>query len=218
MPIVTVEKGQDGETIEVDVCLASGCVEYYETKDRINYSYTEHLPGREEGPEESIQIVKEVRLNKRENYKDYVERLIENYVIHFDESNLPEDVKEVYDVYKFVLGQWTKNRNYVGVKIEGRTEKGMNIYFRIRCDEGAEKTRVMVDFKVEKGSESLMYYYDTMTVDSVGVLKKQIERVMALLKLFSEYVSQPIPEENKEGGGGQGQSQGQQEPQAQEKA
>jgi hypothetical protein len=214
MPIVTVEKGQDGETIEVNVCLASGCVEYYETKDRVNYSYNEHLLGREKGPEESVQIVKEIRLNKRENYKDYIERLIENYVIHFDESNLPEDVKEVYDIYKFALEQWKKNRSYVGVKVEGRTEKGMNIYFRIRCDERAEKTRVIVDFKAEKGSESLMYYYDTMTVDSVGVLKKQIERVMALLKLFSEYVSQPIPEE----GGGQGQGQSQQEAQVQEKA
>jgi hypothetical protein len=212
MPIVTVEKDQDGETIEVNVCLASGCVEYYETKDRVNYSYTEHLPGREEGPEESVQIVKEIRLNKRENYKDYMEKLIENYVIHFDENNLPEDVKEVYDVYKFVLEQWKKNRSYVGVKIEGRTEKGMYIYFRIRCDERAEKTRVIMDFKAEKGSESLMYYYDTMTVDSVGVLKKQIERVMALFRLFSEYVSQPIPEENKEGGGGQGQDQGQEPP------
>ncbi|MFP3131578.1 MAG: hypothetical protein RXR51_08405 [Nitrososphaeria archaeon] len=214
MPIVTVEKGQDGETIEVDVCLANGCVEYYETKDRVNYSYNEHLLGREEGPEESVQIVKEIKLNKRENYKDYVEKLIENYVIHFDEGSLPEDVKEVYDVYKFALEQWKKNRSYLGVKIEGRTEKGMNIYFRIRCDEGAKKTRVIVDFKVEKGSESLMYYYDTMTANSVGVLKKQIERVMALLALFSEYVSQPIPEE----GGSQGQGQSQQEPQAQERA
>jgi len=211
MPIVTVEKGQDGETIEVNVCLASGCVEYYETKDRVNYSYNEHLLGREEGPEEGVQIVKEIRLNKRENYRDYIEKLIENYVIHFDENNLPEDVKEVYDVYKFVLEQWKKNRSYVGAKVEGRTEKG-TIYFRIRCDERAERTRVIVDFKVEKGSESLMYYYDTMTVDSVGVLKKQAERVMALLKLFSEYVSQPIPEENKEGGGGQGQDQGQAPP------
>jgi len=209
MPIVTIEKSQDGETFEVNVCLASGCIEYYETKDRINFSYNEHVLGDEKSPEENIQITKEIKLYKRKEYRETVEKLAENYVMHFDEGNLPEDVKEIYDVYKFVLEQWKKNRNYVGTKIEGRTEKGMYIYFRIRCDERGSKTRVIVDFKAEKGSESLMYYYDAMTVDSAGVLKRQVERVMSLLALFSEYVSQPAPEENKEGGQGQGQQEDQ---------
>jgi len=214
MPIVTIERDQDGETFEVDVCLASGCVEYYETKDRVNFSYNEHILGNEKGPEENIQIIKEIKLNKRKEYRDTVEKLIENYVIHFDEGNLPEDVKEVYDVYTFVLEQCKRNRSYVGTKIEGRTERGLYMYFRIRCDERSSKTRVIVDFKVEKGSETLLYYYDAMTVDPVGAVKRQVERVMALLALFSEYVSQPIPEEGKEGGQDQGQGQSQQEAQA----
>jgi len=210
MPIVTIEKNQDGETFEVNVCLASGCIEYSETKDRINFSYNEHILGHEKSPEENIQIVKEFKLNKRKEYRDTVEKLAENYVMHFDEGNMPEDVKEVYDVYKFALEQWKKNRSYVGAKIEGRTEKGMYIYFRIRCDERSNKARVIVDFKVEKGSESLLYYYDAMAVDSIGTLKKQAERVMALLALFSQYVSQPAQEESKEGGQEQGQGQSQQ--------
>jgi len=200
MPTLTIEKGQNGEAIEVNVCLASGCIEYYEDKEQIRYDYNEHILGREKAPEETTQITKVIRLIKRENYKDYLEKLIENYVIHFDEGNLPKDVKKVYDVYKFVLEQCKNNPGYVGIKIEGKTERGVYIYSLIRCDERSGRTRVIVDFKVETHSESLLYYYDTMTVDSAGILKREVERVMVLFTLFSEYVSQGTQSQNQQGG------------------
>ena len=214
MPMVTIERNQEADVMEFNVCLTGGCIEYREDAEWIYFSSNESVKGGENGVVKDVDIDKEIKLKKRQNYKEVADRLINDDVPKFNEANIPESVKDIFDAYKFFIDQCMKNRRYVGVKLEWTTPKLIYVYIRFKCEEGRNGLRVIVNLEAEKIGEHLKYYYDAVAVDPVGIAKKEIWRVMGLFALFAEYVSQPAQEESKEAGQGQGGGQSQQEGQA----
>jgi hypothetical protein len=207
MPMVSIRADRETNVTEFNVCLASGCVEYNENEGWVHYLYNERIIGHEENPVRDATIEKKIDLMKRGKYREYIDRLINDDVPKFSEANVPESVKNIFDIYKFFIDQCMKPRRYAGVKFEWNLPNLIYIYIRLRCEENRDGPRVIVDFESEKINERLTYYYEAETVDPVGVMKKEVNHVMGLFALFAEYVSQPIQEE----GQGQGQGQNQQE-------
>ena len=218
MPMVSSRVDRETDVMEFNVCMTGGCVEYSENEGWVHYQYSEHIIGHEGNPVRDAAVEKKIDLMKRNGYKEFVDRLINDDVPKIDEVDIPENVKDIFDIYKFFIDQCMKPRQYAGAKFKWTMPNLIYIYIRLRCEENNDGPWVIVDFEAEKINERLTYYYEANTVDPVGVMKKEVNHVMGLFALFAEYINKPIPEENKEGGQDQDQGQSQQEPQAQEKA
>jgi hypothetical protein len=203
--MVTSRVDRETNVMEFNVCMTGGCVEYNENEGWVHYQYSEHIIGHEGNPVRDVTVEKKIDLMKRSGYKEYADRLINDDVPKISEADVPESVKDIFDIYKFFIDQCMRPRRYAGMKFEWTTPNLINIYIRLRCEEKGDGSWVIVDFEAEKINERLTYYYEANTVDPVGVAKKEVNHVMGMLVLFAEYVGRPA----QEGGQDQDQSQSQ---------
>jgi len=192
MPSLNIDVGENG--IEISTCMAHGCVEYSETGKWIDFRYNEQI----DKDDVNAQIIKEFKLMKRQNYKEYVDKFIEGFSVRIDENKLDEAVKDIYGVYKSFMEEYSKGRKYIGMKIRGLGFKGIDTIFRMRYQETGGLYRVIIQLDVHKDGEWLTYYFDAGIKDPYTEVPKEFRRVAGLFMLFAEYINKPPLEQVQE--------------------
>ena len=186
MPSLNLEIGKNG-TVEVSVCMAHGCVEYYDGEKWIKFRYNENV----EREDVDAQIIKDLNLMKRQNYKEYVDKFIEGFSARIDENNLHEAIKDIYNVYKSFMDEYSKGRRYIGMKIKGLSFKGIYIMYRMRYEETEGKYKVLIQLEANKDGEGIYYQFDAEAKDPYRRIPEEFRRVAGLLILFAEYIEKP---------------------------
>jgi predicted DNA binding CopG/RHH family protein len=193
MPSLNLEVGKNG-TVEMSVCMAHGCVEYYDGEKWIKFRYNEDI----EREDVDAQIIKDFNLMKRQGYKEYVDKFIEGVAVRIDENNLHEAIKDIYSVYKAFMEQYSKGRKYIDMKIKGLGYKGIYIMYHMRYEETKGKYKVLIRLEVNKDGEGLYYQFDAEVKEPYIEIPEEFRRAAGMLMLFAEYVSQPPLEQGQD--------------------
>jgi len=193
MPSLNLEVGKNG-TVEMSVCMAHGCVEYYDGEKWIKFRYNENI----EREDVDAQIIKDFNLMKRQGYKEYVDKFIEGVAVRIDENNLHEAIKDIYSVYKAFMEEYSKGRRYIGMKTKGLGYKGIYIMYRMRYEETEGKYKMLIQLEANKDGEGLYYQFDAEVKEPYIKIPEEFRRVASLLILFAEYINKPPLEQSQD--------------------
>jgi hypothetical protein len=193
MPSLNIETGENGR-IEVSVCMAHGCLEYYEGEKWIKFRYNEEI----NRDDVDAEIIKDFNIAKRQGYREYIDKFIEGVGVKIDENNLHDAIKEIYNVYKSFMDEYAKGRRYIGMKIKGLGFRGIYTTFHIRYEETEGKYELIIQLEANKDGEGISYYFNGKVKDPYEKAAKEFRRAASLLILFAEYISKPPLEQSQD--------------------
>jgi hypothetical protein len=174
-----LELNKEKQVTKVWGCVSSGCMHFEEGESNVYASVDDR---RKDG----LRVEKTVFVRKRGEHLEFVQDIFND--------NLPTvggtpkaDEDELVEAYKFVVERASKMQ-YVGVKVEFISTKGVKVYYRVRHEREQDGANIVVVLTAEKGGERLLYRCTGHTTNSRAIIEEAAKAIGTYI-LFSDYVS-----------------------------
>ena len=91
------------------------------------------------------------------------------------------------EIYKFVAEKYKRGMQYIGVKTEFVTPRGIRVYFRLRAHDERDGQHIIVDLIAEHEEGRLVYQCFGHTTKA-HVLLEEAARAIGTYVVFSDYI------------------------------
>jgi len=176
---IHVSVNKEMQTVDMWMCVTSGCVRYEETKDSV-------YAGLEDRRKDGLRIEKSVALRKREKYEEFIHSIFNDSLPTV--SDAPKaDEEELIEAYKFVVEKVRRGMHYVGTKLEFTSPRGIRVLYRLRHAQKTDGAHIIVEMTAEKDGERISYQCFGYTSDAYAIIK-EAAKAISIYILFSEYI------------------------------
>jgi len=176
--------------VDIWGCVSSGCVRYEETEFDVYASLEDTRT------KDGLKVEKRLWLKKRKGYEEVIEDFFNDELPDI-EGEPKADEGELLEAYRYIAERLKHSVQYVGLKLEYISPRGIRVYFRVRLHDRSDGAVTIVEMSADKDGEKISYFVYGET-SNARVLQREVVKAIAAYILFSNFIFlQPVQEQQK---------------------